>query len=415
MVLVTAKAGEEARLEGYAAMANDYLSKPFSGRELVVRVAVQLELARLRAEAEKQRVRLERLILEAPTAIAVMRGPEHRFEVANEHFLRITRRRAGVVGMTVREAYPDLADPVFFDILDGVYRSGETFFGNEVRAEFLEGSGRVERFYTFIYQALRSADGRPEGTIVFGFDVTDQICGRRRAEEALELRERFLSTASHELRNPINTLQLYLQGVVQGARANLLDSEKVVVRVEKALSQVRRITKLVDGLLDVSRMMSGRMMLEMEEFDLAELLREAVERFSEPSTAPPIRLHAEAAIVGCWDRSRLDQVFSNLLSNAVKYGEGKPIDVLASATAEAVRIAVVDHGVGIARADQQRIFERFERGIAGRSSSGFGLGLWICNEIVAALGGSISVDSSPGEGATFAVQLPRRLPKDVAA
>jgi signal transduction histidine kinase len=116
-------------------------------------------------------------------------------------------------------------------------------------------------------------------------------------------------------------------------------------------------------------------------------------------------VHAEGSLRGEWDRARLDQVLSNLLSNATKYGAGKPIAVTARADGPQVRLAVHDQGIGIPQEDQVRIFERFERAVPGRNYSGFGVGLWICKQIVESLGGVIRVQSQPGQGSTFEVLL----------
>ncbi len=112
-------------------------------------------------------------------------------------------------------------------------------------------------------------------------------------------------------------------------------------------------------------------------------------------------------LVGNWDRGGLEQLLSNLISNALKYGEGKPVDVIIESDAHFARVVVKDRGIGISAEDQARIFDRFERAGSVRHYGGFGLGLWISRRVVQALGGAIRVESAPGQGSTFTVELPR--------
>jgi signal transduction histidine kinase len=178
--------------------------------------------------------------------------------------------------------------------------------------------------------------------------------------------------------------------------------------VEVAQRQVRKLASLVDGLLDVTRISAGRLQLDLEDVDLAELAREVVAR-AEPEASrlgSPIQVEAEAAVVGRWDRLRLDQVITNLVSNAIKYGAGKPIRVQVAVEGDRACVTVRDEGIGIAAGDLKRIFDRFERAVSGRHYGGLGLGLYITRRIVEALGASIEVESAPAEGSAFTVRLP---------
>jgi two-component system OmpR family sensor kinase len=119
-----------------------------------------------------------------------------------------------------------------------------------------------------------------------------------------------------------------------------------------------------------------------------------------------VPLQGDGHIIGQWDRLRLDQVFTNLIGNAVKYGEGKPIDIYMRSDDGAALVSITDRGIGIAPADRERIFDRFERAVPESNYGGLGLGLWISRQIVEALGGAISLESEPGKGSTFTVRLP---------
>jgi signal transduction histidine kinase len=149
--------------------------------------------------------------------------------------------------------------------------------------------------------------------------------------------------------------------------------------------------------------------MELEPLDLAAVVRGVVSGFALESEADGgrIRLHAQEAVWGRWDRLRLEQVVTNLVSNALKYGDGKPVTVrVERSQGDTADVVVADQGIGISPDEQRVIFERFERGRGARGYGGFGLGLWITREIVTALGGTIGVESAAGSGATFRVRLP---------
>jgi PAS domain S-box-containing protein len=228
------------------------------------------------------------------------------------------------------------------------------------------------------------------------------------AQEAIRVRDEFLSIASHELKTPLTPLQLQLDSLSAVLRSSELESDKLNRKLETANRQTRRLTKLVENLLDVSRISGGRLSLEREHFDLSEATTEVVERFGADAGAAGCRItvHADEPVVGLWDRLRLEQVLSNLLSNAIKYGAGKPIDVRVRQDGATARLTIEDQGIGIAPEDSSRIFGRFERAVPIRHYGGMGLGLYIARQIVDAHGGSIVVTSAPGRGSTFTVVLP---------
>lgn len=234
------------------------------------------------------------------------------------------------------------------------------------------------------------------------------------AQEALRLRDEFLSIASHELKSPLTSVRMHtqmLQRAVQRGDLARLEPERVLQTLEADDRQIKRITTLIDQLLDVSRIAAGRLDLEREEMDLASLVREVATRFEDTAAAAGSELIvcADGSIVGRWDRSRIDQVVTNLLSNAVKYGRGEPIHVALEADGAVARLTVRDQGIGIASEDLTRIFDRFERAVTGQPQSGLGLGLYICRQLVEAHGGTIQVTSRPDAGSTFSVELPIAL------
>jgi PAS domain S-box-containing protein len=261
----------------------------------------------------------------------------------------------------------------------------------------------------------------PDGTLRGFAKVTRDLTERRRAEddrvrlakteEALRLRDEFLSIASHELRTPLNALSLYLQGT---KRLNERDNREALGdSLEKAIRQVARLTELVDGLLDASRITEGRLQLNRKPLDLADLVADAVEnvRGVAEVAGSTIRVSPNAKpIAGSFDQLRMEQLLTNLLHNAIKYGRGRPIDVGISVNGVEASVTIADEGIGIAERDQERIFSRFERAASVRHYGGLGLGLYICKSIVEAHGGSISVESNVGEGSKFEVRLPITKP-----
>ncbi len=228
----------------------------------------------------------------------------------------------------------------------------------------------------------------------------------REAQRAIEVRDAFLSVAGHEFRTPLAALSLMFHN--WGLRARTEGDPKTVERIDKARQQVERLARLTEDLLDIGRISAGRLDLRREPTDLTAVVREAAERMEESATrsGSPVEIDAPGPVVGEWDRSRLDQVVTNLLTNAVKFGPGRPILVRVGRENGFAELSVIDGGIGIAPADQERIFERFERAVSERSYAGIGLGLWITRQLVNAHGGSISVESEPGRGSNFLVRLP---------
>ncbi len=227
-----------------------------------------------------------------------------------------------------------------------------------------------------------------------------------RAQGAIRLRNDFLSLASHELKTPLTSLTLQTQLRMRRLDTSLTaaDFKKMV---EFDLSQLTRLNRLIDNMLDISRIESGRSPFHPIPVDLCHLVREVTEHFGDGSLRLEI---CEALEVEC-DVLQMEQVVVNLLSNASKYGQGSPVTVSVSRVDPGFAvICVKDEGPGIAPEHQEKIFQKFERLAPASQISGLGLGLFICRELVGRHGGTIAVESALGKGAIFRVHLPLRPP-----
>lgn len=229
-------------------------------------------------------------------------------------------------------------------------------------------------------------------------------------ELAVKGREELLSIASHEMKTPLTTLQLQTQ-IMQ----KFFNKEGSNEKLDKFLTQVeqqsKKLNRLIDDMLDVSRIRSGKFLLKKEEFDSCELVEELVSRLTplfEKSGSGVPEITGCAHTRGCWDRMRIEQVLNNLFTNAIRYGEGKPIKVKIEDKGETALFSVQDFGPGIPEDKQEQIFNRFERAGMIKETSGLGLGLYITTQIVLAHHGKIWIESKVGYGSTFFVELPKK-------
>lgn len=234
----------------------------------------------------------------------------------------------------------------------------------------------------------------------------------RELEDALRARDEFISTIGHELKNPVTPILLQVRQLLTtlaNAPGGVVPAEPFIPRVESMLGRLRKFINTLNRILDVSRISSGKIDLHLEEIDLAEVVRGVAADMERELLASKSALTVLAPenVVGRWDRMRLEQIASNLLSNAIRYGLGNPISIRVAAEGGAAVLEVRDEGVGIADEEQERIFERFERGVGSRQAGGFGVGLWVVKRLCKALGGDIDVESRVGQGSAFTVTLPR--------
>jgi PAS domain S-box-containing protein len=259
--------------------------------------------------------------------------------------------------------------------------------------------------------ALRDRIGELRGFAKVTRDLTARMSAeseRRRlaqAEEAIRLRDEFLSIASHELKTPLTALQLQLQSL--RVRVAGLD-EKLKVKIERAAQSSTKLADLVESLLDASHLASGHFTLCRQRFDIGEAARGLVERLrlTADSAGCEMAVLGDEHAIGVWDPIRLEQALTNLLANAMKYGAGRPVRIIMTSADDDLSLEVRDHGPGLAEKDLSRIFERFERAASARNYGGLGLGLYITRQIVEAHGGTVTARNVPEGGASFVIRLP---------
>ena len=369
-----------------------------------------------RQEAELQKRVLYSLFMQAPTLIAVLRGPDHIVELANPPVCKVWgRTEAELLNQPLLDVMPELRDQVFPSLLSEVYKSGRPYVGNEIPASLARNEGPLETVYfDFVYSPFRNIEGDIEGVFVIASDVTDQVLARNQlnglrvaAESANRAKDEFLAMLGHELRNPLSPILTALQ-LMKLRGGDALERERTVIE-----RQVTHLTRLVDDLLDVSRIARGKVELKEEIVEIAEIVAKAIEIASPllQQRAHTLNMHVQRkGLTVNGDATRLSQVVSNLLTNAAKYTPpGGHITIRTEQDHGEVVVRVRDSGLGIAPEVLPRVFDLFvqERQAIDRSQGGLGLGLTIVRNLVERHGGTVSANSDgPGKGSEFVVRLP---------
>lgn len=279
-----------------------------------------------------------------------------------------------------------------------VSRTGEVigglFFGHEKVGVFSQQSEKIA-----------------EGLAAQAAVAMDNARLYKSVQESVKARDEFLSIASHELKTPLTSLKLQTQIRNRKLSKGEIDSfnEKTLSQMfETDARQIDRLARLIDDMLDISRISIGKLALQPETFDMCALIKDVVDRYSGQiqDYGSEVKVSCSKEVVGTWDRFRIEQVITNLLTNALRYGNYLPIEIKTYIIERFAFIEVVDQGIGIAKESQSRIFERFERAISATEISGLGLGLFIVKQILEMHSGSIKVESDVGKGSRFIVQLP---------
>ena len=267
-----------------------------------------------------------------------------------------------------------------------------------------------------IFDSIKSPIFDSKGEVIGLIGISRNITERKKMEDKLKnaimARDEFLSIASHELKTPLTSLLLQAQSILRNINLRKIEEftpEKLTKFSLMIEQQIQRLVRLVDDMLDISRIQSGKLAIHEEEFDFLEAIVEVSDKFETQirnATGQSLVRESLPSIKGNWDRQRVEQVISNLLSNAIKYGEAKPIHIGLFKYNEKLKFFIKDHGLGIKKDNVERIFQRFERAVSANAVSGLGLGLYITKQIVESHQGKIWVESEVGSGSTFWVELP---------
>lgn len=476
--------------------------------------------------------RFRALVQDAPVAIFVLKGEEMVFETVNDLMYRMLGKDSGIIGKPYAEAVPELIGQPFFQILDEVFSTGQTYYGNEMKGTLNIDGKLKDGYFNFIYKPVRDEKGKVAGVMCVAIDVLEQVSARRELERAYEQvrlskeaaqlgtfdmdllagtlvwdercrllfgithdeevtydrdfvgglhpeeRERitqiiddafvrsksngiydveyrtigqedqklrwvrakgqvyfdeqdvpvrfigsvlditeqkqdeqrksdFIGMVSHELKTPLTSLNAMVQLAQQKLRKN--NDTFLASVMENATRQLRKMTTMINGFLNVSRLEAGKIHIDKQPFTLDDLAREVIEELLLVGTTHRIAMHDGPKIKVTADRDKIGSVISNLLNNAVKYSPRDTNITVACQTKDGFAVlSVQDEGIGIRSEDAARLFERYYRvqDNGFRHVSGFGIGLYLSAEIVAHHGGNIWVESQPGKGSTFYFSLP---------
>lgn len=485
----------------------------------------QQQLITILAKSES---RFRNLITEAPVAICVLKGRDHLLDAVNAEGLKILGKTKDIIGKPLQESLSELEFRPFIKLLNGVYQTGETYYGNEIQAQFEHDGTLLNGYFNFIFKPTRVEDIAIDGIIIVASNVTDLVMARKERESAeiklglaieaaqmgswninnktkelqynsalttlfgyegtepmtydqtlaqvtddykeklvtemekaianggayditytqrrfndgeilwlrslgkvhfdehgkpslfsgvvMNVTEQkrdeqrkndFIGIVSHELKTPLTSLNGYAQILLAKAKKN--DDTFSINALTKVTDQIKKMTAMINGFLNISRLESGKIHLNKQNFNLNELVEENIDEAEILTTNHQIIFKPCGPIAVFADRDKIGSVISNMISNAVKYSpEGKQIEVSCEIIGSSAQISIKDQGLGISEKDIPKLFERFYRVESNQTQliSGFGIGLYLSAEIITHHQGRIWVESEPGHGSTFFFSLP---------
>jgi PAS domain S-box-containing protein len=386
------------------------------------------DLVVAKQQVEKNQENLHNMILQAPVAMCILLGPAHVITVANQLMVDLWGKRAeDVMNKPVFEALPDASGQGLEELMHDVYH-GASFKASEMPVTLLRNGKEDVVYQNFVYEPYKDSDGNILGIIAITIDVTEQVLARKKIEqseaellltkERLELeleagkqlqrqKDDFIGIASHELKTPLTSIT----AIVQLLNRKLKDHPDPFIAgaMMKANVQVQKMISLINGFLNVSRLESGKLLIDKQEFNIDKLIVDVIDEVNLTTMTHTINLIKCDAIPVFADKDKIEIVLSNLLSNAIKYSpKGKYIEVNCTVNNGFVEISVKDEGMGVKPEDMDKLFDRYYRVEASHTKdiSGFGIGLYLSAEIIHHHGGKIWVDSREGEGSTFYFTLP---------
>lgn len=449
IIFLTAEGEDLTRLhQAYSLGAVDYLVKPVRPEVVRAKVGVFVDLFRTTEKVKRQaellrahdRRERERELAETRAAgerryrdlTELIPQLVWRADLAGE-ITNVTRRWHDYTGLApndgLRDAWASVIHPEDLEPFKASWRAavaaGVTAGSFQAECRLRRGSDGAYRWHLCLASLELDAASLGLGWMGTFTDIDERKradeahaqllraaeLARGEAERALQARDQFLSIASHELRTPLSALSLQVQWLARNARGEVRQplSENVIRRqLDLAEQQIGRLSALITALFDVSRIASGQTQLDVAEVDLCRIVGEVGARFASAceDEGCELQVMVDVPVLATCDAARVDQMLSNLMSNALRYGPGRPITLSVVRDGESAILSVEDRGIGIAPKHHARIFERFDRATSSISYGGLGLGLYVTRSLALAHGGTISVESAEGAGATFRVTLP---------
>jgi signal transduction histidine kinase/CheY-like chemotaxis protein len=429
VIFLSARAGEEAKVEGLDAGADDYVVKPFSAKELMVRVTNHIRINQVRRETESQ---FYQLFLQAPALINIFKGPDFRYELFHPKNKEIFGD-VDYTGKPLAEVIPELKAQGIIKLMEEVYREGKTIYEWERLVVFRNASGEmIDRYFNFTYQPWHDLKGNIQGVLNFAIDVTEQVLSRKSVEDSQkkyrdiserlegmveqrtkELRrsnddlQQFAHVASHDLKEPVRKLKTFI---------NRLDDEfgtSIPPRGMEYINKMRqassRMYSMIDGVLRYSSM--NESIQATEDVDLNEVI-DSIQVDLE------IIISQKEATIRKGDLPTLQgahvllyQLFYNLINNSLKFNNSKPeITIVSSLIKKGEKfyseIVVKDNGIGFDQKFSMHVFDAFLRLHSKDKYEGTGLGLALCKKIVERHRGTITAAGVEGKGSTFTIVLP---------
>jgi PAS domain S-box-containing protein len=406
-----------------------------STRRILAERAREVALGR----AERAEARLREVFAQAPSFLAVLRGPDHVFEYVNEAYYRLVGHR-DLIGRPAFEALPEVRGQGFQELLDRVRETGEPFVGREVKVMVARAAGAdlEERYLDLVYYPISEPDGS-SGVVAHGSDVTEHVEARREAqharalaEEASRAKTQFLATMSHEIRTPINAVMGYADLLDASIAGALTEPQRKYVSAIHASS--RHLLGLVSGILDLAKIEAGELVVRVQQIDPRPAVERALTMMAKQAEDAGLSLterwDCDSGLYVLADEDRVRQVLLNLLSNAMKFTDpggtitvrcgqprSAPPDAALPEMGPWVEISVEDTGRGIAPDQLARVFDPFVQAESGhtRRTGGTGLGLTISRRLARLMGGELTARSEPGQGSTFSLWLAPATQERVAA
>lgn len=429
VIFLSARAGEEAKVEGLDAGADDYLIKPFSAKELIVRVGNHIRINQVRRETEQK---FRNVLMNSPGIFLILNGPEMVIDFGNDRLFQSWQRSRDIVGRPLLEVLPELTDQPFLKLLQQVMSTGEPYYGLEEKAVLLENGVPRDVYYDFVYQPIVEANHTISGVTVMATDITEKVIARKKVEESekkyrdltekLEVivdkrteelqrsnedLQQFAHVASHDLKEPVRKFKIFMSRLAD-EYGNLLP-EKGKSYLDRMQHASERMSSMIDGVLRYSSLN------EMEDIYKPVDLNEII---SNIETDLEVIIQQKQAVIRAGDLPNIEgagvliyQLFYNLVNNSLKFSETKPVITISSSTVQEMdrkfaSIVVSDNGIGFDQQEAEKIFNAFTRLNAKDRYEGTGLGLALCKKIVERHHGKISAESERNKGTTFTILLP---------